>query len=136
MMRRRFAQARVGRLATVSHELRPHVVPVCFSLDGDRIVTAVDHKPKTTTALRRLDNVRANPTVTLLVDHWDEDWSQLWWIRADGTGMVVDPGPELDELLGPLHIKYRGNYGGDRPDGPAIVIDVDRWVGWSASESA
>ena len=68
-------------------------------------------------------------------EHWRR--GQLFGIyvnRVDGTGMVVDPGPELDELLGPLHIKYRGNYGRHRPDGPAIVIDVDRWVGWSASE--
>jgi PPOX class probable F420-dependent enzyme len=134
MMRRRFGQARVARLATIGAGNQPHLVPVCFALEGDRIVSAVDGKPKTTTALRRLEHVRAHPSVSLLVDHFDEDWTQLWWVRVDGRGTVLEPGPELDDLLEPLHEKYRGNYGMHRPDGPAIVVDVERWVGWSASE--
>jgi PPOX class probable F420-dependent enzyme len=133
-MRRRFAQARVARLATITARDTPHLVPVCFVLDIDRIVTVVDGKPKTTTALRRLDNVRAHPAVSLLVDHWDEDWTQLWWVRADGDAVVLDESPELDVLLEPLHAKYRDKYGIHPPRGPAIVIDVDRFVGWSASE--
>jgi PPOX class probable F420-dependent enzyme len=132
-MRRRFGQARVARLATITPRGGPHLVPVCFALDGERVVIVVDDKPKSTTALRRLDNVRANATVSVLVDHWDEDWSQLWWVRADGQGKVLDPGDELDELLVPLHDKYRDQYGLHPPRGPAIVIDVTRWVGWSAS---
>jgi PPOX class probable F420-dependent enzyme len=133
MMRRRFGQARVARLATITPRDGPHLVPVCFALDRDRIITVVDAKPKSTTSLRRLDNVRANPAVSLLVDHWDEDWTQLWWVRADGRGAVLDPGAELDALLAPLHEKYRDKYGLHPPRGPAIVIDVTRWVGWSAS---
>jgi PPOX class probable F420-dependent enzyme len=133
-MRRRFGQARVARLATVGPGGQPHLVPVCFSLDGDRIVTAVDRKPKSTTALRRLDNVRAHPAVSLLVDQYDEDWTQLWWIRADGDGRVLEAGPELDLLLEPLHEKYRDKYGLHPPEGPAIVVDVHHWVGWSATE--
>lgn len=135
MMRRRVAQARVGRLATIGREHRPHLVPVCFALAGDQIVTSVDQKPKTTTRLRRLDNVRLNPTVSMLVDHFEEDWSTLWWVRLDGRGRVVEHGAELDALLGALQEKYRGQYGLHPPTGPAIVIDVERWVGWSASGS-
>src|SRR5947207_15569308 len=90
----RFAAAPVARLATVTADGRPHVVPCCFALTGDRIVTAVDGKPKSTLALRRLDNVRAHPAAALVVDHYDDDWSQLWWIRADGDGRVVEDGPE------------------------------------------
>jgi PPOX class probable F420-dependent enzyme len=132
-MRRRFGEARVARLATVTREKTPHLVPVCFALDGERIVSVVDQKPKRTTSLRRLDNVRRNPAVSLLVDDYDEDWTQLWWVRADGRGRVVEPGTELDELLAPLVEKYRDQYGPQPPEGPAIVVDVDRWVGWSAT---
>jgi PPOX class probable F420-dependent enzyme len=132
-MRRRFGQARVARLASITPRGDPHLVPVCFALDGDRIVIVVDDKPKSTTALRRLDNVRAHAAVSVIVDHWDEDWTQLWWVRADGRAQVLDPGDELDDLLVPLHDKYRDQYGPHPPRGPAIVIDVTRWVGWSAS---
>jgi PPOX class probable F420-dependent enzyme len=133
-MRRRFGRARVARLATVGPNGQPHLVPVCFALEGDQVVTAVDRKPKTTTALRRLDHVRTHPAVSLLVDHYDEDWTQLWWIRADGLGTVVEPGHTLDRLLVPLHEKYRDKYGLHPPEGPAIVVEIDRWVGWSAAE--
>jgi len=135
MMRRRVAQARVGRLATVGADGQPHLVPVCFATTGDRLVTAVDNKPKTTTALKRLDNVLANPAVSLLVDHFEEDWALLWWVRVDGQARVVEESAELDTLLEPLHAKYRGHYGLRPPRGPAIVVDLRRWVGWSASAS-
>ena len=91
--RRRFAAARVARLATADAEGVPHLVPVVFAVDGDTIVVAVDRKPKRTTALKRLANVRANPRVALLADHYaDDDWDALWWVRADGAGTVHEPG--------------------------------------------
>lgn len=140
MMRRRLAHARVGRLATIGTDGKPHLVPICFALVGDRIISVVDHKPKSTTHLRRLANIRANSAVTLLVDHWDEDWSTLWWVRVDGHAAVVDrpaaAGTMLESLLVELHDKYRASYGRHRLEGPAIVIDVERWTGWSASPSA
>lgn len=133
MMRRRVAQARVARLATVDRDGSPHIVPVCFALEGDLMITVVDHKPKTTRALRRVTNVRSNPSVSLLVDQYDEDWEQLWWVRVDGQASVV-PGdhPEFERIIAPLHAKYRGQYGLHDLPGPALVVDVDRWVGWSA----
>jgi PPOX class probable F420-dependent enzyme len=109
-------------------------VPICFALVGDRIVTVVDHKPKTTTNLQRITNVRAHPDVTLLVDHWDEDWSNLWWIRVDGRAYVAGGDDDLDPLLLELHGKYRGSYGMHSFDGPAIVVDIERFRGWSASD--
>jgi PPOX class probable F420-dependent enzyme len=136
MMRRRLAQARVGHLATTTADDRPHVVPVCFALVGEEIVSAIDRKPKTTTQLRRLDNVRAHPEACLIVDHWDEDWTRLWWVRVDGPARVLEPGAELDDLLGALHDKYRANYGMQRPDGPAIVLRAERWGGWAADDSS
>jgi PPOX class probable F420-dependent enzyme len=132
MMLRRFTQARVARLATVRASGAPHVVPVCFALDGDRIVTAVDTKPKTTAALQRFENIRGRPAVSMLVDHWDEDWSQLWWVRVDGVARVVESGADLDQALAALTAKYRGQYGLRSPTGPAIVIDVQQWRGWTA----
>ena len=135
-MRRRFASARIARLASVTPDGRPHVVPICFVIDGDRIVTVVDHKPKTTTQLRRLDNIRSNPSVTVLVDHYDEDWSSLWWVRADGFATVVDEITGEEPLLLELRDKYRFNYGMQAMNGPAIVVDVERWSGWDASDSS
>jgi PPOX class probable F420-dependent enzyme len=91
--RARFAAARVARLATADAAGVPHLVPVVFAVSGDAVYTAVDHKPKRSSALRRLANVRANAAVALLVDHYDDaDWDGLWWVRADGTGRVLQPG--------------------------------------------
>src|ERR1700750_1480829 len=90
--RHRFASARVARLATADAGGVPHLVPIAFVVEGATIYSAVDAKPKRTRALRRLANVRENPAVSLLVDHWDEDdWERLWWVRADGTGRVLGP---------------------------------------------
>lgn len=133
-MRRRVASARVGELATITPDGRPHVVVVCFVLEPDRITTVVDQKPKTTTALRRLDNVRANPAVSLLVHHYEEDWSQLWWVRVDGEAEVVEAHDAVADLLPPLVEKYP-QYRSRKPAGPAIVIRPARWVGWMAAES-
>jgi PPOX class probable F420-dependent enzyme len=126
----RVAAARVGRLATVTAEGRPHVVPCCFAVDGGRVVTAVDAKPKSTTALRRLDNVRANPSVALLVDHYDDaDWSQLWWVRVDGTARVVDGVAEREAALAALAAKYP-QYRETPPPGPVVVVEPTAWRSW------
>jgi PPOX class probable F420-dependent enzyme len=131
--RSRFAKGRVARLATVGAEGAPHVVPVTFALDGDRIVTAVDAKPKRASSLRRLANVAANPRVSLLVDEYDEDWDRLWWARADGVARVVDDGPDLDRAISLLRERYV-QYTTVALVGPAVVVEVERWVGWSSVE--
>ncbi len=106
-------------------------MPVVFALEGDHLYTAVDDKPKRTTALRRLQNVRENPLVTLLVDHYEDDWSALWWARADGSGRVLDPqDPEAQRALELL----RERYPQQRAAGAVLAIDVERWSGWSARE--
>jgi PPOX class probable F420-dependent enzyme len=127
-----FSTARVARLATIGADGRPHQVPVCFALEGSTLLTAVDHKPKRTLALRRLANVAANPRVSLLADHYEEDWSRLWWVRADGVGHLAEAGTR--EHGGAVEA-VRGRYEQYRqrpPQGPAIVIDVERWSGWRA----
>jgi PPOX class probable F420-dependent enzyme len=126
--RERFAAARVARLATADAAGRPHLVPMVFAVIGDTIFSAVDHKPKRTTALRRLANVCVNPAVALLVDHYDEDWAALWWVRAEGRGRVLE---HDDAAVRALVAKYPP-YGERAPTGPVLAVDVDRWAGWSA----
>jgi PPOX class probable F420-dependent enzyme len=130
--RERFAAARVARLATSDARGRPHVVPIVLALDGDRIVTAVDRKPKSGAPLRRLANIAANPQVSALIDGYDEDWSQLWWARADGAARIVEAGAvEAAEALDRLVRRY-DQYATALPPGPVILIAVERWTGWSA----
>ncbi|MGI9006211.1 MAG: TIGR03668 family PPOX class F420-dependent oxidoreductase [Streptosporangiaceae bacterium] len=126
------ARARVARLATVAADGRPHLVPITFAVSGDRIVTAVDAKPKTTRSLRRLANIRANPLVAVLADHYDEDWSRLWWARADGVATIVDDQVAMAGPFGLLASRYPV-YLISPPPGPVIVIRVTAWSGWSAT---
>lgn len=120
---------RVARLATVGADGRPHVVPICFALDGDTLYTAVDEKPKSTRRLRRLANIEANPQVEVVVDHWDEDWSRLWWVRLAGTARIVERDERALELL---QAKY-GQYRTDPPAGPFVVVTVESRREWRAS---
>lgn len=130
--RRRFAAGRVARFATVRPDGTPHLVPVTFAVDNDAVYTAVDAKPKRTTRLQRLENLAAQARCSLLVDHYDDDWSQLWWVRADGDAAVIDA-PELSHPgLALLAERYPG-YAGSPPTGPLIVVTVSRWRGWSAA---
>jgi PPOX class probable F420-dependent enzyme len=129
----RFASARVARLATADDHGQPHLVPIVFAVAGDTIYSAVDAKPKQTNALRRLANVRLNPQVTLLVDRYDDDWSALWWVRADGSARILDFGEaEAAAALALLADKYL-QYREQHPPGPVIAVDVSRWVSWSAT---
>jgi PPOX class probable F420-dependent enzyme len=129
-----FASARVARLATVDAEGLPHVVAITFAVDGDEIMTAVDHKPKRTTRLRRLANIEANRGVSVLADHYEDDWSRLWWARADGVARIVGPGhDEHERAVALLEARYP-QYEERRPEGPAIVISVSRWSGWRARQ--
>jgi PPOX class probable F420-dependent enzyme len=127
--RRRLAAAGVGHLATVTARGGPHVVPCCFALAGDTVVTAVDTKPKSTPALRRLDNVRAHRFATLLVDHYEDDWDRLWWIRVEGPAVVWESGPERERGLDALAAKYR-QYRAQAPPGPVIALAISRWRWW------
>jgi PPOX class probable F420-dependent enzyme len=131
--RSRLATARVGRLATVDADGRPHLVPIVFVLDGDTLYSAVDAKPKRTTALRRLANVAATGVVSVLADHYsDTDWAALWWVRADGTGRVLDPAdPEARHAVALLAAKYP-QHRATPPAGPVLAVDVTRISGWSA----
>jgi PPOX class probable F420-dependent enzyme len=128
-----FAAARVARLATVDERGRPHLVPIVFATAGDEVFSAVDAKPKRTTALRRLANVRANPRVALLADHYDDsDWEALWWVRADGVARVLDgEDPEARRGIALLAERY-AQYRELPPAGPVLAVAVERWSGWRA----
>ena len=123
----RFAAARVARLATVGADGQPHLVAVTFALRRNVVVIAIDHKPKTTTNLKRLRNIQVNNRVSLLVDHYDDDWSQLWWVRADGSAKVVEPSSESVGWLAEKYEQYRDR----QPEGQIIWVDVDTWRSWS-----
>jgi PPOX class probable F420-dependent enzyme len=141
--RRQLASAAVARLATVGPEGRPHVVPVTFVLDSgsapgsgpgpaDRIYTAVDAKPKTTTRLQRLRNIAANPHVAVLADHYEPDWARLWWVRADGRASILDQPSDMAPALRLLAERYP-QYREQLPGGPVICIQVERWTGWAGA---
>lgn len=130
-LRRRLADSSVAVLATITDDGRPHIVPICFALDGDVIYFAIDHKPKRTKALKRLHNIAANPEVAVLVQHYEHDWRRLWWVRVDGAARVLDEGDESThavELLIDRYPQYRER----PPDGPVVEIMVERITGWSA----
>lgn len=131
--------APVARLASIRADRSPpspHLVPFTFALvDADTIVTAVDHKPKVTTDLARLRNIAANPRVCVLADHYELDWSALWWVRADGEARILEPGDSRRaEALDALVARYP-QYAGRRPEGPVVAVTVSGWSGWSAASA-
>ena len=129
----RLATARVARLATTDPDGRPHLVPIVFALDGDTLYSAVDRKPKRSTNLRRIENARARPDVTVLVDHYEEEWDHLWWIRLRGQARVLDGGEERDRALGLLEDKYP-QYREEPPDGPVLAVDIAEVQEWRANQ--
>lgn len=128
--RERFATSPVARLATADAAGVPHAVPVTFVVLDDTVYFAVDHKPKSTWNLRRLRNIGENPSVTVLVDHYADDWSTLWWARADGLGEVLEHGQEQHRAVELLCGKY-DQYRNSPPEGPVVAIRVELWSGWA-----
>ena len=126
------AAARVARLATTDPDGRPHLVPIVFALDGNTLYSAVDRKPKRSRTLRRIENARARPDVTVVVDHYEEDWQRLWWIRLRGRARVLDDGQEREHALALLTQKYP-QYRDAPPDGPVLAVDIDHMRTWSAT---
>jgi PPOX class probable F420-dependent enzyme len=130
----RLTAARVAKLATTDPDGRPHLVPIVFALEGDTLYSAVDRKPKRSSRLRRIENARARPDVTVLVDHYEEDWGRLWWIRLRGRARVLDDGPERERALALLAEKYP-QYRSEPPDGPVLAVDVSDVREWRAEDA-
>jgi PPOX class probable F420-dependent enzyme len=120
----------VARLATIDPDGRPHLVPIVFAVEGETLYTAVDRKRKRSKRLQRIENARVRPDVTILVDHYEDDWSRLWWIRLRGRARVLDDGPERDRALALLAEKYP-QYRADRPDGAVLAVDVREVRSWA-----
>jgi PPOX class probable F420-dependent enzyme len=134
VLRERVQAASVARLATIDADGRPHLVPITFALDGDSLYSAVDEKPKRSRRLRRIENARARPDVTVLVDHYEDDWGRLWWVRLRGRARVLDDGEEAERALALLSEKY-AQYREEPPGRPVLAIDIVEWRGWAAEET-
>jgi PPOX class probable F420-dependent enzyme len=133
-MRKRLGAARVARLATADAEGRPHLVPITFAHHDENLYFVVDDKPKRSRNLKRLGNIAGNPRVSVLVDHYEDDWTRLWWVRVDGVAHVVDHDAEAQRAIDLLTRKY-AQYGRTRPQGPVVAISIDKMTGWDAGEN-
>lgn len=135
--RRYVESARVGRLATADADGRPHVVPVCFAFAGNRIVTPIDEKPKRVSPdeLRRSRDVRENPHVALIVDHYTEDWSRLGWVQVRGTATRCGPADD-DHSIGirALRRKYDQYADHELEERPVIRIVPESVRSWGRLE--
>ena len=127
------AVERVGHLATASATGQPHLVPITFALVDEGAVIGVDEKPKSSTDLKRIRNIYENPRTSLLWDRYDEDWSRLWWVRADGGAEILEAGGTWAAAWAALNNKYP-QYEGQTHEGPVISVMIDRWNGWSYSD--
>ena len=133
--RRRLAASRVAYLATVRTDGRPHVVPIVFALEDDRLYSIADPKPKDALDLLRFRNIRANPAVSLLADAYDEDWDRLWWVRVDGSARIVEDGPERELTIRLLQAKYEQYRTWSTPFGAAMVLSIEHWTSWALGPS-
>jgi PPOX class probable F420-dependent enzyme len=127
------SSAQVAVLASVRPDGRAHAVPIVFAIDGDHLYTAVDHKPKSTTRLARLENIAANPQVSVLAQHYNDDWEQLWWVRADGEAVVLESADHRQKAVDLLMAKY-AQYRSQAPSGNVIAVRIDRLTGWAAAD--
>lgn len=124
----RLTTSRLAHLATTRADGSPHIVPVTFAISGETVVTAIDHKPKSNRRLQRLVNIESNPRVALMADHYEEDWTRLWWVRVDGEAIIL---AAHRQGMDALTAKYE-QYAAQTPDGPLIAFDIER-VSWWAS---
>jgi PPOX class probable F420-dependent enzyme len=130
--RARFGTVPVARLGTADGQGRPHLVVCTFAVDGDTVYTAVDQKPKSGRTLKRLHNVGENPAVTMLADHYSEDWETLWWVRADGRAEILTDPRQMAAPLRLLASRY-WQYREAPPTGPVLAVTVERWTGWTGA---
>lgn len=128
--RRRAHGSRVASIATIGPSGAPHLVPICFAISADTLYSSTDAKPKSTMNLQRLRNMQREPRVTVMVDHYDDDWRQIWWVRMDGRARLLHEGAERDNAIAMLTGRYP-QYAEHEPQGVVVAVDVARWKGWS-----
>ncbi len=126
--------ARTAHLATADASGQPHVVPVCFVFNGEFIYSVLDSKPKTTALrqLRRVRNILANPRVSLVVDHYEEDWSRLQYVMVTGEASLLESGEEWGLSIVMLRQKYPQYHRMELDESPVIKITPARFVPWSS----
>lgn len=120
-------------MASSGPDGKPHIVPITFAIEGNILYFAVDAKPKKTADLKRLRNIASNPAVSILIDHYDDDWNQLWWVRLDGDARILTERSESERALDLLVSRYP-QYRTNRPNGPVVAIAIAHASGWSAAE--
>jgi PPOX class probable F420-dependent enzyme len=123
-------QARVARLATVGDDGAVRMVPICFALVASRLVSVVDHKPKRTGQLRRLDDITATRRATVLVDHYSDDWTQLWWIRVRGEATVHAASDPVDAAARRALVAKYEQYRATTPAGAVYSVRLDELRWW------
>jgi|TARA_B110000116_G_scaffold111316_1_gene96559 PPOX class probable F420-dependent enzyme len=125
--------ARAGHLATADANGQPHVIPVCYVFDGQTIYSVLDAKPKTTSLrqLRRVRNILANPHVSLVVDHYEEDWTRLQYVMVTGDAELLESGEEWNRAIAMLREKYPQYQSMDLGESPVIKITPARFVPWT-----
>jgi PPOX class probable F420-dependent enzyme len=130
--RRFLAQQRVGHLATADRGAVPHVVPVCFAIEGDALYITVDEKPKRSggTTLKRLRNIAENPAVTVIVDRYDENWEKLGWVMLRGCAEILTQGSEHDDAQALLRSRYPQLQSMQFAHHPVIAIRIERTISW------
>lgn len=130
---RRFLDGqRVARLATADAGGRPHVIPICFVAAENTLYLTIDEKPKRKSGapLKRIANIRENPLVALVADHYDDDWSQLGWVMVQGRAEVLDSGEEHDRAQASLRVRYR-QLGNMRIEAlPVVAIRIEHAISW------
>jgi PPOX class probable F420-dependent enzyme len=127
---------RVARLATVDENGHPHALPICFARVDDLLYTPIDEKPKhgDPRSLRRIRNILANPHVCLVVDHYEEDWSQLAWLQVRGQAALAEDADERARAFAALRDRYVQYRAMDLESRPLIRIEPDKTVGWSGRQ--
>jgi PPOX class probable F420-dependent enzyme len=131
--RARLAEARVARLATLRRDGTPRLIPMTFAVVDGVVCSAIDKiKPKADTRLARLRDIDRDPRVALVADRYDDDWSQLWWVRVDAVAAEHTDGELRERALDALQDKYEP-YRRERPDGSVLAFTPTAWAGWTAS---
>jgi PPOX class probable F420-dependent enzyme len=132
-VRAKLKSARVARLATLDSRRRPHQIPICFAIYGNVFYSAIDRKPKRVASnrLARIKNITKTPQIALLVDHYDEDWSRLWYVLVRGEAKLVSSSAERKRALQLLRAKYP-QYKSDmlQDDAPVLRITPVRVTAW------
>jgi len=132
---RRFLDGqRVARLATADARAHPHVIPICFVVAGNTVYFSIDEKPKkrTATPLKRLANIRENPFVAVVADHYDDDWSRLGWVMIQGRAEILASGEEHDRAQASLRARYRQLQAMGIEALPVVAIRIEHAASWGS----